>query len=89
MALQNQGKIAGSAAALIGVLQYVIAGIVAPLTGIGENPATSMGLVMALSSLGAIVSFVLIVSLKQWKITPSSKVSLKFLRIHRRDEYKN
>ncbi len=73
LALQNQGKIAGSAAALIGVLQYVIAGTVAPLTGIGGNPAIAMGLVMALSSFISIVFFVLIVGLGNWKFRQDPK----------------
>nr|WP_106779565.1 multidrug effflux MFS transporter [Lysinibacillus timonensis] len=61
LALQNQGKIAGSASALIGVLQYVLAGTAAPLTGLGANPAISMGIVMTLGSIGAILSFLFIV----------------------------
>ena len=73
LALQNQGKVAGSAAALIGVLQYVVAGTVAPLTGIGGNPSIAMGLVMTSSSFISIVFFVLIISLGNWKLRQDPK----------------
>lgn len=44
MALQNQGKVAGSASALIGVLQYVLSGTFAPFTGIGKILPSPWGL---------------------------------------------
>lgn len=64
LALQNQGKIAGSASALLGVLQYILAGTIAPLTGLGSHPAISMGVVMVIGSIGAIVSYLLLIRLK-------------------------
>lgn len=64
LALQNQGKIAGSASALLGVLQYVLAGTLAPLTGLGQQPAISMGLVMMLGSIGAICAYLLLIRRK-------------------------
>lgn len=73
LALQSQGKIAGSASALLGVLQFVLAGIVAPLTGLGNNPALSMGLVMAMASIGSIISFLLLVSRKHFKFRQDAK----------------
>ena len=65
LALQNQGKVAGSASALLGLIQFLLAGIVAPLTGIGNNPSLSMGMVMAAASIAAILSFFLLINRKQ------------------------
>ncbi len=73
LALQNQGKTAGSASALLGMLQFVLAGIVAPLTGLGNHPAVSMGVVMTIVSIGAILSFLLLVSRKQFKFRKDAK----------------
>lgn len=70
LALQNQGKIAGSASALLGVLQYILAGIVAPLTGLGNHPALSMGMVMTIASIAAILSFLI---LRQSKVHKNAK----------------
>lgn len=61
LALQNQGKIAGSASALLGVCQYVFAGIVAPLAGLGANPAVSMGVAMVSCSIGGILVYIILI----------------------------
>jgi MFS transporter, DHA1 family, multidrug resistance protein len=73
LALQNQGKIAGSASALLGLLQFLFAGIVAPLTGLGNSPALSMGMVMTVVSIASILSFLLLVNRKRSKIHQDSK----------------
>jgi MFS transporter, DHA1 family, multidrug resistance protein len=73
LALQSQGKIAGSASALLGLLQFSFAGIVAPLTGLGNNPSLSMGIVMTVVSLGAVLSFFLLVSRKQFNLNQDVK----------------
>ena len=73
LALQSQGKIAGSASALLGLLQFSFAGIVAPLTGLGHNPSLSMGIVMTVVSLGAVLSFFLLVSRKQFSLNQDVK----------------
>ena len=73
LALQSQGKIAGSASALLGLLQFLLAGIVAPLTGLGHNPSLSMGMVMTVVSLGAVLSFFLLVSRKQFNLNQDVK----------------
>ena len=73
LALQSQGKIAGSASALLGLLQFFFAGIVAPLTGLGHNPSLSMGIVMTVVSLGAVLSFFLLVSRKQFSLNQDVK----------------
>ncbi|NEW09303.1 multidrug effflux MFS transporter [Paenibacillus sp. SYP-B3998] len=60
MALQNQGKSAGSAAALLGLLSFIIGGIIAPLVGIGgSQTAVPLGIIIALMEVGSIVCFVL------------------------------
>ncbi|WEG11041.1 multidrug effflux MFS transporter [Pullulanibacillus sp. KACC 23026] len=56
LAMQNQRKSAGSASALLGVLMFVLGGSASPLVGLGQNPAISMGIVIFLSSLGAVLS---------------------------------
>lgn len=58
-ALARHGDRAGSAAALIGVSQFGVAGIVAPLTGVFGVSALSMALVIA----GAMVVAVLVLAL--------------------------
>lgn len=68
LALQSQGKNAGSASALIGLLQFILAGAVAPLTGLGDNPAVSMGAVMMIVSMTAILIFFFLVSKKTVKL---------------------
>ena len=73
LALQSQGKIAGSASALLGLLQFLLAGIVAPLTGLGNNPSLSMGIVMSVVSLGAILSFFLLVKRKKFNLNQNLK----------------
>jgi DHA1 family bicyclomycin/chloramphenicol resistance-like MFS transporter len=58
IAMQNQGRSAGSAAALLGVLSFVFGGSTAPLTGLGNAPALSMGIVMALVSFCAVLIYI-------------------------------
>lgn len=62
LAMQNQSKAAGSASALQGLLSFISGGIVAPLVGIsGEHTAVPMGIIIALSTIGAIVCYVVMV----------------------------
>ncbi|WP_144552297.1 multidrug effflux MFS transporter [Bacillus sp. X1(2014)] len=58
IAMQNQGRSAGSAAALLGVLSFVFGGSTAPLTGLGNDPALSMGIVMAMVSFGSVLIYI-------------------------------
>jgi len=61
LALQNQGKTAGSAAALLGLLSFIIGGLVAPLVGIGgSQTAVPLGIIIAVMEIGAILSFILL-----------------------------
>ncbi|NTU19648.1 multidrug effflux MFS transporter [Brevibacillus sp. HB1.2] len=62
LAMQNQSKAAGSASALQGLLSFISGGIVAPLVGIsGEYTAVPMGIIIALSTIGAIVCYIVMV----------------------------
>lgn len=74
LALQNQGKVAGSASALLGVLQYVLAGTIAPLTGLGSNVAISMGIVMLIGSIGSLLSFYFIATTKEVALSTEQEV---------------
>lgn len=58
-ALSRHGERAGAAAALIGVSQFGVAGLVAPLTGVFGTSATSMALVIS----GAMITGVLVLAL--------------------------
>jgi MFS transporter, DHA1 family, multidrug resistance protein len=66
LAMQKQGKNAGSASALLGVISFAFGGIASPLVGIGgEESAIPMGLVIACASMGAVISFVFLVLRKK------------------------
>lgn len=68
LAMQSQGKAAGSAAALQGVLSISIGGMVAPLVGLaGSDTAIPMGIVIACASLGSILSYTILVRHKAKK----------------------
>ncbi|MDQ6695673.1 MAG: hypothetical protein M3014_14900 [Chloroflexota bacterium] len=63
LALEEHRATAGSASALLGVLQYVIGAAVAPLVGIsGTGTALPMTVIMALLSSAACVTFALLTS---------------------------
>ncbi|MBV7504016.1 multidrug effflux MFS transporter [Bacillus sp. sid0103] len=62
LAMQKQGKSAGSASALLGVMSLSFGGIVAPLVGLGgENTAIPMGFVIACAGGGAVLSYLFLV----------------------------
>lgn len=62
LAMQKQGKNAGSASALLGVLSFVFGGVTSPLVGIGGGEsAIPMGLVMVFAASGAVFSYVFLV----------------------------
>lgn len=59
LALQRQGKTAGSAAALLGLLSFIIGGLIAPLVGLGgSHTAVPLGIIIAVMEIGAILCFV-------------------------------
>lgn len=72
LAIQDQGHIAGSASALLGLLPFIFGAISAPLVGIaGENTAIPMGVIMFAASLLAILSYYIFVG-RSSKASPSS-----------------
>ena len=61
LAMENYGHSAGSASALLGLFSFVIGAIVAPLVGLGGgNTAVPMGIVIAVTEVGAILSYVIL-----------------------------
>ena len=61
LAMENYGHSAGSASALLGLFSYVIGALVAPLVGLGGgNTALPMGLVIGVTEVGAILSYVML-----------------------------
>lgn len=66
MALQNYGKSAGSASALLGVLSFIFGGLVAPLVGVaGTDTAVPMGIVMFAATAASGLSYLLLVRRRQ------------------------
>ncbi|MFS0591556.1 multidrug effflux MFS transporter [Cytobacillus horneckiae] len=62
LAMESQGRNAGSASALIGLMTFLLGGLVAPLVGMGgENTALPMGIVIAAAEIGAIAIYFLLV----------------------------
>ena len=62
MAMQAQGRNAGSAAALIGFFSMISGAAMAPVVGIaGSYTAIPMGIVMVIGEVGALVSFYLFI----------------------------
>jgi MFS transporter, DHA1 family, multidrug resistance protein len=62
LALTDYPRTAGSASALLGVLQFAIGAAAAPLVGVlGAKTALPMAVVMAALSVSALVAFVLLV----------------------------
>lgn len=62
LAMANQEKSAGSASALLGLLSFLLGGIVAPLVGMGgEQSALPMAVVIMVTELLAILAYFLLV----------------------------
>ncbi|WP_335442580.1 multidrug effflux MFS transporter [Neobacillus drentensis] len=62
LAMQSQGKNAGSASALLGVTSFAFGGIAAPLVGIGGGQtAIPMGIVIVCAGCGAVLSYRILV----------------------------
>lgn len=73
LAMQTQGKHAGSASALLGLLPYLLGAITAPLVGIaGESTAVPMGLTIMIADLGALASYWFLVRKQSVKNEASS-----------------
>ena len=57
LALADHAKVAGTASALLGLIQFLVGAIAAPLVGVaGPDSAVPMGVVMALFALGALIA---------------------------------
>lgn len=62
MAMQKYGHAAGSASALLGLISYIIGGIVSPLAGLGgSGTALPMGLLIGTAEVCAVVCFLVLV----------------------------
>ncbi|CAI6048480.1 Bicyclomycin resistance protein [Paenibacillus sp. JJ-100] len=62
LAMSSQGHIAGSAAAVLGSLQYALGAISSPLVGIaGEHSAVPFGVTIFMSSILAVICYVIFV----------------------------
>jgi DHA1 family bicyclomycin/chloramphenicol resistance-like MFS transporter len=58
LALQNQGKRAGTASAVLGVMTFLVGGVAAPLVGIaGSTTAVPMGIIIVIAEIGAVVCY--------------------------------
>jgi len=66
LAIQNQGKVAGSASALLGFIAFVFGAIAAPIVGIGgSHTAVPMGVVILVSAIIALICYVKLVIMSQ------------------------
>jgi len=62
LAMQNQGKVAGSASGMQGVLTFIAGALVAPLVGLGgENTALPLGLVIAAMGVGTLLCYTFLI----------------------------
>ncbi len=67
LALQRHGEAAGTAAALLGAVQFTVGALVAPVVGLLGNDAVAMGAVILGALLLAIV--VLVTVVRPWQLT--------------------
>lgn len=62
LAMESQGHIAGSAAAVLGTLQFALGAITSPLVGLaGENSAIPFGITIFMTSILAVISYIILV----------------------------
>ncbi|MBM7806428.1 DHA1 family bicyclomycin/chloramphenicol resistance-like MFS transporter [Geodermatophilus bullaregiensis] len=66
LALSRHGEAAGTAAALLGAVQFGVGAVVAPLVGVLGNDAVAMGVVVVAALVTAIV--VLVVVVRPWQL---------------------
>lgn len=61
LAMQDQGQAAGSASALIGLLSFVIGGVMAPMVGLGgSQTAVPLAIVIGLAETAAVLSYIVL-----------------------------
>ncbi|MBM7570173.1 multidrug effflux MFS transporter [Aquibacillus albus] len=76
LAMQSKGNSAGSASALLGLLQYAFGGLVAPIVGIaGSQNVLPLGIVIAACEVLAITCYFMIVRLN-YTVTYTEKLNL-------------
>ena len=69
LALADHAGVAGSASALLGVVQFMVGAIAAPLVGVaGPDSAVPMGVVMVVLALGGLVAFQSAGRRQPWRI---------------------
>jgi len=56
LALTEHAEAAGSASALLGLGQFLVGAVVAPLVGLGSDPTLSMAVVLAVATCGSVVA---------------------------------
>lgn len=62
LAMESQGHIAGSAAAVLGSLQFALGAVTSPLVGLaGENSAIPFGITIFMTSVLAVIAYVILV----------------------------
>ncbi|GFZ80093.1 putative MFS-type transporter YdgK [Paenibacillus marchantiophytorum] len=62
LAMESQANMAGSAAALLGVIPFLLGAVVSPLVGIaGEDTAVPLGVIILLTSVAAMLAYFLLV----------------------------
>ena len=60
--MESQGHMAGSAAALLGVIPFLLGAVVSPLVGIaGEDTAVPLGVIILLTSTAAMLAYFFLV----------------------------
>ena len=70
LAMQRQGSNAGSASAFIGLAQMGLGAIATPLVGLGGSlTAIPMGLVIAISTLCALLIYIVLIGFGDWRST--------------------
>ena len=60
LALSDQADAAGSASALLGLGQFFTGAVIAPLVGLGSDPALTMAALLALATCGSVVGALLV-----------------------------
>ncbi|MFB9275799.1 multidrug effflux MFS transporter [Cohnella cellulosilytica] len=62
LAMESQGRIAGSAAAVLGTLQFALGAVTSPLVGLaGENSAVPFGITIFMTSVLAVIAYVFLI----------------------------
>ena len=75
LAMQSQGKSAGSASALLGLLPFIGGAIVSPLVGIaGEQSAVPMTIIIACFTIGALFLYITLLHKKSEGMLPLKQI---------------